>query len=97
MRQRSIGVGIYALYLHNLGVLRKLSQDLISQRVGDLCIHTGIADVPVSQVIGNIFDTFTGLKKMHSDGVAKGMDMSGVDSCGQMCVPEGSRLVKWIP
>jgi hypothetical protein len=53
---------IRPLYPHNLGVLLQLSKYLISQWVGDLSIHAGIPDVPMSQVIGNILDTSPSFK-----------------------------------
>jgi hypothetical protein len=74
-------MGIYVLHPHNLRVLLKLSKNLIAQWIGDLCIHARIADVPMSQVIGNIPNTPTGFKEMHRDGVGQGMNMAGSDAC----------------
>ena len=50
-------------------MLFKLSKDLLSQWVGDLCVHTGVPDVLMSQVIGNILDTASGFKEVYGDGV----------------------------
>jgi hypothetical protein len=65
---------------HNLRVLFKLPKYPLSQWVGDLRIDASIADVPVSQVIGNILDAAAGFKQMHSDRMAKSMDVAGAES-----------------
>jgi hypothetical protein len=48
-------------------VLLQLSENLISQWIGDLRIHAGVPDVAVSQVVGNILYTASSFKQMHSN------------------------------
>jgi hypothetical protein len=62
-------------------MLLKLSKHLFSQWVGDLRIHTGVADVPMSQVIGNILNTASGLKQVYSNRVAQRVYVSDCESC----------------
>jgi len=46
-------------------VVFKVSKDLFSQGIGNLSIHTGVPDIFMSQVIGNILYTASGFKEMY--------------------------------
>ena len=58
-RIKSVGKKDKLLHPDNLRVRLKRSKNLVSHWVGDLCIHAGVPDVPMSQVLRNILDTFT--------------------------------------
>jgi hypothetical protein len=67
----------------------QLSKDVISQGVSDLCIHAGVSDVTMSQVIGNILDTSPGFEKMHSNRMAKRVEVAGAaSSLVRICAQE---------
>jgi hypothetical protein len=73
------------LHPHNLRVLLKVSKHLLSQCVGDLRIDSGVPDIPVSQVIGNILYTASCFKQVYGNGMAQGVYVSGRES-GCVCV-----------
>src|SRR5262249_19454271 len=79
--RQSRGVRLHVLHPHPLGVVLKLSKNLILQWVGALCIEARVPDVPVSHMISTILDTSSGFKRISSNGVAKHVHVSGVDSC----------------
>ena len=77
-------------------MLFKLSKNLIPQWVGDLGIHAGVPDIPMSQVIDYVLDTSPSFKQVYSDRMSKRVDVAGVES-SLVCIRAKEIRSYWIP
>ena len=59
---------------NDLWVALEVAEDLLAKRMGDLSIDASVLDVAVPEVVGDIFDSATGVEQMDSDRVPEGVD-----------------------
>jgi hypothetical protein len=70
---------------HNLGMLFKLPEDLLTQGISDLGVNAGVLNVLVAEVVGYILDPTAGFQEMDGNRVAESMDRSA-GNAHSLCV-----------
>ena len=56
---------------NDLWVALEVAEDLLAERAGDLGVYPSVLDVTVPEVVGDIFDSLTGVEKVDGDRVAE--------------------------
>src|SRR5260370_8844400 len=66
----------------------EVAEDLFAERMGDLSIDASVLDVAVPEVVGDIFDSATGVEQMDGDRVPQRGNRSPRDPGGLSVVGE---------
>src|SRR5260370_6528643 len=67
---------------NDLWVALEVAEDLLAEWVGDLGIDPSVLDVTVPEVVGDIFDSATGVEQVDGDRVSKRVNRAALDASG---------------